>query len=206
MVLIEHFLYDDDRRVVECVRSGITKSIIFFKTKYDITILGLHKNYQLLMRKSKIAQELFRSKNVYSTLLNIKLLDYENASKKIKQALSHPITKRVLYHDKSKPVNFRELRNTKQLRNTGNLEGELAWYINSLKNFTHEINDFLGYEKEFERLILFDEYEKAKELVNEINEKVCYSFWAIENLFSVEEKLKGTESNWSFLKEINSQI
>lgn len=158
------------------------------------------------MRNSKIVQELFRSKNVYSTLLNIKLLDYDNATKKIKQALAHPITKRILYHEKSLPKSFKELRNIKQLGYTGNLDGELAWFVNSLKIYTNEINDFLAYEKEFEKLILFDEFEKAKQLVHEINEKVCYSYWAMENIFSIEENLNGTESNWSLLKEINGEI
>jgi len=158
------------------------------------------------MKRAKIVEDLFRSKKFYSTLLDIKLLGYETASKKIKQALGHPNTKKILYHNKSKPKSFNELRNTKHLSNTGNLEGELAWFINSLKKYSNEINVFLDYEKEFEKLVLFDKFDKAKELVNEVNEKICYSYWALENLFSIEEKLNGTESNWSLLKEINSNI
>lgn len=158
------------------------------------------------MKKSKIVQDLYRSQNVYSTLFDIKLLDYETASKKIKQAIGHPITKTVLYHNKSKPKSFNELRNTKQLGNTGNLEGELAWFINSLKKYSKEIVVFLSYEKKVEKFILFDEFDKAKELINEVNEKICYSYWAMENLFSIEEKLNDTECNWTLLKEINSKI
>jgi hypothetical protein len=158
------------------------------------------------MKKTKIVQDLYRSQNVYSTLFDIKLLDYKTASKKIKQAIGHPITKTVLYHNKSRPKSFNELRNTKQLGNTGNLEGELAWFINSLKKYSKEIVDFLSYEKKVEKFILFDEFDKAKELINEINEKICYSYWAMENLFSIEEKLNDTECNWTLLKKINSKI
>jgi hypothetical protein len=158
------------------------------------------------MNKSKILVELFRSKNPILTLSNVKKIDYINASKKIKQALKHPITKKILYHDASLPKDFRSIRNTKQLEYSGNLEGELAWFVNSLSSFSKEINTFIELEEKLEELILFDKYVEAKTLIENVNEKVCYSYWALENLFSIEEKLNGTEKNWHLLKQKNNLV
>jgi len=158
------------------------------------------------MNKSKILQELFRSKNPYLTLFNVKGVDYVNASKKIKQALKHPITKKILFHDASLPKNLESLRNSKQLGNSGNLDGELAWYVNSLSNFSDEINTFIESESRLQELVLLDKYKEGKKLIENINEEVCYSYWAIENLFSIEEKLNGTEKNWFLLKQTNSKV
>jgi len=158
------------------------------------------------MNQSRILQELFRSKNPFLTLSNVKKFDYINASKKLKQALKHPITKKILFHDASLPKNLENLRSSKALAYTGNMEGELAWYVNSLANYSSEINTFIETENKLQELILFDKYNEGKKIIEDFNENVCFSYWAVENLFSIEEKLNGTEKNWSLLKKTNSKV
>ncbi|WP_419211634.1 hypothetical protein ACNR9Q_12915 [Maribacter sp. X9] len=158
------------------------------------------------MRKSKIIQELFASNKPFTVLANLKFLDYENSSKKIKQSLGYPLAKKILFHDASKPNSYSELRSSRQLGYSNNLEGELAWFVNSILKFSIEINNFIAFEKKFENLVLMDKDLEAKELIQLVNSEICYSYWAMENLFSIEDRLKGTEDNWTLLKNVNGNL
>lgn len=157
------------------------------------------------MENSDIVIDLYRSSNPIMILENLKLLNYEKASEKIKQSVSFPLSKRILFHESSLPENYSELRKSKQLSNQNNLEGELAWFVCSLSNFTDEINLFIEKEKEFQKSILLSKYENSKIILEEINNKICFSYWALENSFSVEQRLNGTEGNWNLLKKVNEE-
>lgn len=157
------------------------------------------------MENSDIVIELYKSKNPIKILESFKLLNYEKSSEKIRQSISFPLAKRILFHDSSLPKNYSELRKVKQLRNLNNLEGELAWFVNSLSNFINEINLFIQKEKEFQKSILLNEYENSKLILDDINNNICFSYWSIENSFSVEQRLKNTEGNWNLLKKINKE-
>lgn len=157
------------------------------------------------MQQSKIVKDLFRSKHPHAILYKLKELDYESSSKKIKQALKHPFSKRLLFDNGCLPKKYSELRKGKQLYFSNNLAGELAWLVNSLSKYTEEINLFIDLEKKYQTSILLGEFETAKEILDKINSDICVSYWAIENIFSVEQKLNGTEANWSFLKELNNK-
>lgn len=158
------------------------------------------------MNNSQILKDLFRSRNPHQILLNIKTLDYNSASKKIDQAISHQITKSFLFDKKSLPNNIQELFQAKTLSHTGNLEGEIAWYVRSLLKYSGQINEFIKLEEQFQKKILFDNYEEATVILKKIDTEICYSFWSIENMFSIEQVKNGTESNWQLLKKTNDGI
>jgi|GEM_PF-1267073 len=158
------------------------------------------------MQQPKIVKELSQSKYPIELLNMLKNLNFEQASKKIKQATKHPITRKVLFDQGSLPKSYVDIRKGKALNNSGNLEGELAWFVNSLSKFKNEINKFISFEQEFQKESLLGNYGAAKQILEKVNAEICYSFWAIENKFSVHQKLGGTESNWSFLNEINKEI
>lgn len=158
------------------------------------------------MNNSQILKDLFKSRNPYEVLRNIKNLDYISASKKIDQALSHPLTKSVLHDKMSLPKNIFELYGAKTLSNTQNFEGELAWFVKSISKYEKEINRFIELEQEFQTALLFDNYQKANEILNIINNEICYSFWSLENTFSIEQIKNGTESNWQLLKKITEEV
>ncbi len=158
------------------------------------------------MNDSQILKELFKSKNPYSILLKIKNLDYSSASKKINQAIKHPITKNILHNKNSLPKNINELNQYKKLPDTGNLAGELAWYVSSIIKYSKELNRFIELEEEFQSSILFDKHDNAINIIEKINTQVCFSFWSVENMFSIEQIKNGTESNWQLLKKTNEGL
>lgn len=160
------------------------------------------------MAKNKeltILEQLFRSRNVYSILYNIKTLNFKESSKKIKQALPHPITKKTLFHASSLPKKYSQLRNKRMLPFSENLGGELAWYIQSLSKYSKTINEFIEIETQFENHILLENYDLALLNLIKIEDEICKSFWGLENLFSTTQKIGGDLSNWELLKEINSK-
>lgn len=152
-----------------------------------------------------VLEQLFRSKNIYTVLYGLKTLNFSDSTKKIKQALKHPITSKTMFHESSLPKNYSKLRNKIVLPFSGNLEGELAWYIQSLSKFSTLINKFIEIELQFENNIMLENYDLALFNLNKIESEICMSFWGIENMFSTVQNLKGDESNWALLKEINSK-
>lgn len=152
-----------------------------------------------------VLEQLFRSKNIYAVLYGLKTLTFSDSSKKIKQALKHPIVLKTIFHESSLPKDYSQLRNKRVLPFSDNLEGEIAWYIQSLSKFSNQINKFIEMEFQFERNILLENYDSALRNLKKIEDEICKSFWGIENLFSTIQNQKGDENNWALLKELNSK-
>lgn len=151
-----------------------------------------------------IVQEIFRSRNIYGVLYGLKTLNYEESSKKILQAIKHPIAYKTLYHESSLPKKISSLRVKNFLGFSNNLEGELAWFVKSVVKYSSFINKFIELEKKLEDSILLDDF-KSLEILEEINTEICFSYWGIENLFSLCQRKDGDEGNWALLKELNEQ-
>lgn len=152
-----------------------------------------------------ILEQLFRSKNIYSVLYNLKTLKFSDSTKKVKQALKHPTTFKTIFHESSVPQDYSKLRYMKALPFSENLEGEIAWYIQSLSKYSDLINDFIKISSEFEYNILLDDYSSALSNLKKIDNEICKSYWGIENLFSTIQNQEGDEGNWALLKELNSK-
>lgn len=152
-----------------------------------------------------VLEQLFRSKNIYSVLYGLKTLNFSESSKKIKQALKHPVTLKTIFHESSLPKDYSQLRNKRVLPFSDNLEGEIAWYIQSLSKYSELVNKFIQIEIQFETNILLENYDLAIINLKKIEDEICKSFWGIENLFSTVQNQNGDSSNWALLKEINSK-
>lgn len=160
------------------------------------------------MAKNKdltVLEQLFRSKNIYSVLYGFKKLNFTESSKKIKQSLKHPIAYKTIFNESSLPKDYAQLRNKKAMPFSGILEGELAWYIQSLSKFSNQINKFVEIECQFENNIILENYDLALLNLKKIEDEICKSFWGIENLFSTIQNQHGDESNWALLKDLNSK-
>lgn len=156
-------------------------------------------------RQLTVLEQLFRTTNIYAVLYNLKTLNFKDSSKKIKQALLHPVTAKTLFHESSLPQSYSQLRNKKGLPFSENLSGELAWYIQSLSKYSDLINKFIEIEIQFENNIILENYDLALINLNKIENEICKSFWGLENLFSTTEKIGGDVSNWELLKDVNSK-
>ncbi|WP_417354440.1 hypothetical protein [Flavobacterium sp.] len=159
------------------------------------------------MAESQVLKDIYRTNSPVYVLDKIKKLNYKEASKKIQQASKHPLVKSLLYGKKfSLPNTIDDLRNGRKFPNSDNLEGELAWLVQSIIHFSEEINAFLDLEKEFQKMIILDRFIDAEKILNKIDSSICVSFWSLENRFSLIEKKDGTEKNWEFLELINKKI
>lgn len=155
------------------------------------------------MNKAWFEKELFKNTSPVDLLVSIKELPYNDTKKYINLALRHPFTKAALYNKSYLPDSLVKLSSSRKLNNSFNLDGEMAWMVMSLLKHSKELITFLEYESKIEELILKNNLKEALELLDIIDEKICYSFWSIELRFSIEEKLNGSERNWFLLNEIN---
>jgi len=155
---------------------------------------------------SKILKELYKSQNPLHFLMGLKNFSFDEAYKKINQCYLHPFTRSLLNQNNTLPSTYTDIRNITNHYFTGNIEGELAWLLKSIVIHKDKLNDFFNYEQDFQENILFNNYDKALDIVEQVNDKICYSYWGMENTFSLKDRKNGNNDNWSFLKEINTNV
>jgi len=149
---------------------------------------------------------LFKSKtdkvSILSGLKNLTLLGFKN---EIKKAYRHPFTKSCILSN-TKPDSYAKLRDTRLSYFTNNLEGEIAWVLESIIHLKDDINEFVILEQKIQNSILLGDNKKAKETLDQVNQNICYSYWGLEINYYLLEKMDGTEGNWKFSGEINSSV
>lgn len=159
------------------------------------------------MNNSDIKKLLYHPKtNKYHFLAQIKAeSNYESFNKKKSAIKSHPFGKQAL---KSTPLpqTFNQLRTNNIIPHSGNLESELAWTMDSIKENAQLVNRFIQLKLEFENNILLSNTQKAEELLNKIESEICVSNWGVECSFILAEENGGTERNWLLLKEYSTKL
>ncbi|MEN9702136.1 MAG: hypothetical protein RIR55_1478 [Bacteroidota bacterium] len=79
---------------------------------------------------------------------------------------------------------------------------ELNWQVSAFLKYSDKINLFLNYQNQFKQSLLTGEYEKARELLNTIENEVSVSYWSMENRYILDEYELGAEKNWETRNEI----
>ncbi len=138
-------------------------------------------------------------------LSNLKQENYSSCRKKLKVAVSHPLAKSLILANPL-PKSVRAIKNVPLSHFTDNLEGELAWLMHSIVQFSTQINYFLEKEFQFEQYLFLGEYSEAKKTLNNIESDVCFSLWGLENQYFLTQKEKGVEENWKLLSKLNLEI
>jgi len=157
------------------------------------------------MKQPNLLRDFYHSKYPIDFLSDVKLKNYSKTYKALTKLEKHPFVKNLLYNHSSTPNDYSGLKTFNRLPDTGNLEGEIAWFTKSITKYKDELNKFIALEKTYQRNILTGKFHEAKDEIKRINDDICHSYWSIENSFSIEQKLNGTEGNWAFLKDINSK-
>lgn len=151
-----------------------------------------------------IDKRLFREKNNQLTILSrVKNNTLSDFQKEIKKAYKHPITKAYIL-GKHKPKSYSELRESRPSYFSNNLEGEIAWILEGIKMCKNDLKRFIQLEKKVQDAILIGDNLRAKEILDEIDNSVCFSYWSLEVRYFLIEKLEGTEGNWKFSSQINN--
>ena len=160
-------------------------------------------DYKKIVRKISSNRRFSLEEQINLIKTNINAGDYSEAIK------MHPLYVKFL----NKSPFFKtldELIIKEPFQFTSNLKKEFKWLTNILENYLVEINDFLLLKNDFDKLILFEEFEKAKDILRQIEENFGVSLWSIESNLHLEEKVNGSESNWNllsfYLKKINNPI
>jgi hypothetical protein len=151
-----------------------------------------------------IDKRLFQSpKNSLAIISNLKGLSFSGFKKEIRKAYKHPITKAYIL-GKHRPKSYAELRESRTSFFSNNLEGEIAWVLESILLSKNEIQNFLKLERDLQKELLLGNNQDAEKLLDKIDGNICFSYWGLEIRYSLTEKLHGTEGNWKFANLTNA--
>ena len=84
-------------------------------------------------------------------------------------------------------------------------EQEINWSLLAIRRFRSEIQLFIDKKSAYEEALIVGDYESANIILDQIEKKVCYSLWGIEQRFLLIEIQKGLKENTKYLNEINEK-
>lgn len=108
-------------------------------------------------------------------------------------------------YGESLPKEIGHVANAHIISSNANLKDEINWILLSVRKYKDELNKFIEYKHLYDNALIRGEYEKAEDILNQIENEICISLWSIENRFLIIELRKGLKENTSFLNEINTQ-
>jgi hypothetical protein len=159
------------------------------------------------MNNSEIKRLLFHPKtNKLHFLAQLKAeSDYDSFKKITNGIKSHPLGKQALTSTPL-PRKLSDLRKNNIIPHSGNIEGEIAWTMESINENSHHLNSFIDLKNKFEQSILLCKYENAEKYLDTINDEICVSNWGVESKFILSEGKNGTEDNWLQLNDFSTKI
>lgn len=84
-----------------------------------------------------------------------------------------------------------------------NLERILCWYAIIISSCFEKINLFVELKSKYENLLISGDYEYAEIILDEIDNRIGFSIWGLDNRFIVNEYKGGLEGNKEYLAKIN---
>lgn len=159
--------------------------------------------YKKIVRSILSNRNLTVANQINQIKLNINAGEYKDALK------LHPLFNRTLI---SNPffTSTADIHLKEPFSFTRDFKKEFKWITNILENYYEEINSFLALKNNFENHLILDEFDKAKEVIKDVEYAFGISLWSIEANLIIEEKINGSESNWDlltqYLNEINNSI
>ncbi len=100
------------------------------------------------------------------------------------------------------PKTYNQLRGKGLIYPANQFNKELLWYKNFIIDYADEINSFLKFQEEFESAFIKNEFQKAWDIVINIESEICVSHWSIEKKLLLAEYQFGFKTN----KEVLTQI
>ncbi|WP_124980759.1 hypothetical protein [Nonlabens xiamenensis] len=151
-------------------------------------------------------QSLYHPKtNKVSILSNLKEQGFNGFIKQIKQNKNNPYI-RLIVEGNLFPQNINKIHVSNSVYYSDNFGGELAWLTWSFYKHADKLNHFITLKKSFENNLVKNDLDKGLKILAKIDEQISYSFWGIENRFSVLETFKGTEGNWKYLNTLTKEL
>jgi hypothetical protein len=159
------------------------------------------------MNNSEIKKTLFHprtKKNIYLAQLKVDS-DYSTFKIRTKGVIQHPFGKSAILANPL-PKSYEKLRSNNIIPHSGNIESEIAWLIYSITENAQLLNEFISLKNKYEFHYILNEYEKAEQILNEVENKICFSYWGAENRILLAQEKTGIENNWLILDEFSKKV
>jgi hypothetical protein len=146
-------------------------------------------------------------RDIYNKFRKIKCLnDNKIFEKEFSEIFKYQITKEYI-STQFVPIRAEDLRYCLMTIYLRDFQYDFRWMIYCLKQNKHLINAFVEHRKKIDRLILFGQYEKALNLLED-TEKICgISFWSCESKIFLYNKMKLDFKNiWGDLQGVSGFI
>ena len=129
----------------------------------------------------------------------IKAYGLNSEREDINKIISKILSDKVLYKKLEEiflPHDVKILLRTKLAFNEQlNSNDLIEWTCFLIKIFSEKINKYLFYKEEYENLLFLENYERAFETLNKIEEKICVSVWSCQQRLLLAEMIYGLEEN-----------
>ena len=89
---------------------------------------------------------------------------------------SYPVSRKSFF-----PQSYRDALMFKPNGTTNSLTRLIHWCANIQKYFKDDIIKFLEYKQKFDFSILSGDYEMAENILSEIEQNICFSYWSLKN-------------------------
>ena len=103
------------------------------------------------------------------------------------------------------PKSYTTIRTVDPLLYSESFKTEFEWCIFTIIQFKQLVFDFLAKKQSFEHAFLIGDYSTALSVLEDINNKIGYSLWAVECNFLVSEFQGGITKNLSYLTELSKE-
>jgi len=103
------------------------------------------------------------------------------------------------------PKKIEELGNSEYISESSILEDEINWFFLTMRKYEDKLNSFIDLKNQYDNLLLTGKYNDALNIIDKIDEKVCFSLWSVENRLLIKEMIDGLEENKLYLNEVNDK-
>lgn len=159
------------------------------------------------MTQSNLKKKLFHPKtDRFQLFAQLKALNgLDELEKRLAEASAHPITKKLLISN-ALPKKIIDIRKSRPIPHSGKLEGEFGWILQSIKQYSSELNKYIKLKEAYEAHLATNNYETAEHVLSSIDRNVCVSIWGLEQQFLIAELSGGVEKNWAKLSELSQLV
>jgi hypothetical protein len=102
------------------------------------------------------------------------------------------------------PREYSELCNWDSVYAVRSFENEIIYLATELKSFSQILNDFLSYEKKYNKAVLQNQLQDARSILDAIEEKFGVSLWLLENRLATTEMLEGLDAQKAFAQTLRT--
>ncbi|UWX60031.1 hypothetical protein N0B40_16690 [Chryseobacterium oranimense] len=142
---------------------------------------------------------------IIGDLSTFKSLNFEEAYNSFKNYKNWGLLE-YAFHSSLFPTEEEKIKINPILPHVENCQGELAFILFLVIKNKDKINSFLEFEYQFQNNLLFENYQECLNIIDNIENNICYSMWGIESKFNILQKLGGVEENWKYNNNLCKNI